>query len=334
MNTTDKGNIIKYIAIGGCLLNVSYLVGAVVEGGFSEEAWDMMGNPVQGAAWNEGNPNGEEPLYNAVGNGNPAEVEVSPSADVNVEGDAHNPLVIGLLRGDSIARETARRLLNQGIDGRSEASLSGVPLLHCAVALGEIETTMMLVGQGADENGKDCEGLAPLHYAISNGNLRVATELIKLGADVNIHGPEDCTPLHIAAFRGDETIVQVLCELGADVDARNRKGETPLFSAASGGNVAIVQVLLDRGADVNIRNYDGETLLDKIKTANAKIDSGELLDETEVHKYKYDGYELLIIEGLLRRKGAKTSGEINEPLVLSVLGALGAFVYLSVRLFF
>jgi hemoglobin len=74
----------------------------------------------------------------------------------------------------------------------------------------------VLLGCGADVNGRSREGLTALHYAVRGGDLPVIRLLLENGADVHAVGLDDLTPLqHLAKSRArlDPQTVLELTEL-------------------------------------------------------------------------------------------------------------------------
>jgi ankyrin repeat protein len=66
-------------------------------------------------------------------------------------------------------------------------------------------------------------------------------------ADVNLAQPDGMTSLHWAAHLDDMETAKQLVEAGANVKAENRYGVTPLSLACVNGNAEIVGLLLDQG---------------------------------------------------------------------------------------
>ena len=111
-----------------------------------------------------------------------------------------------------------------------------------------------LLGEGADPNEAQGDGLTALHVAAQQGNLEI-TEIL-LGAEANVEAPtrlDAYTALHLASEGAHTAVVRALLEAGAATDAvTSSSGVTPLHLAASALNgESTVKALLDAGAPVN-----------------------------------------------------------------------------------
>ncbi|XP_077983062.1 uncharacterized protein LOC144437904 [Glandiceps talaboti] len=116
----------------------------------------------------------------------------------------------------------------------------GETLLHTAAIKGDVQSTKLLIRQGADVNCQDFAGWTPLHEACNHGFYEVAKQLLKAGANVNIQGLNDVTPLHDAAVNGHTKVVELLLKHGADPLQQNHRGQTPMNIARSS---EIIQLL-------------------------------------------------------------------------------------------
>ncbi|MDB4712759.1 ankyrin repeat domain-containing protein [bacterium] len=149
---------------------------------------------------------------------------------------------------------------------------------------------VLLVGCG--ESPKD------IWEAAKQGNLEAVKQHLADGADVNAKDKYGLTPLHHAAWQGRNEIVELLIANGADVNAKDVDGGTPLHEAASDGRKEVVELLIDNGADVNVKDDRGMTPLDWAEGVSRR-------DLPEVKASKKG------IADLLRKHGAKTSGELK-----------------------
>ena len=132
----------------------------------------------------------------------------------------------------------------------------------------------VLIGAGADANGRDGRGATPLHVVVE-GELGyhvggpfplpdATAALLAGGAEVNARGRGDRTPLHVAAAApfDNTATATVLLDAGADVNARDASGGMPLYWASGrSGHPATVRLLTEAGADVNSPADNGETPL-------------------------------------------------------------------------
>ena len=145
------------------------------------------------------------------------------------------------------------RTLAQSADG------SGSTALMQSAYAGSVDIMEMLLGAGADVNGKNQRRATALHWAISDPAK--VKRLLMQGADVNAKSVDGRTALHAAAtLPMGAPVVKLLLEVGADVDVRSIVGQTPLF-AAVGASVESTRLLLDKGANPNMVSQTGATPL-------------------------------------------------------------------------
>ncbi|KAL5711258.1 hypothetical protein ACHQM5_021733 [Ranunculus cassubicifolius] len=162
--------------------------------------------------------------------------------------------------------------------------------LHHASIRGRPNTTVLLIGKGANPDVTNDKGLAPLHYAAQIGDARVLRLLLSRAVNVDALSIAG-TPLQRAACRGDlEAVtvllhhhanpnicyphvvsplmasitvnslqcVKLLLEAGANPNAEEN-GVTPLSMAASEQDAKIIRCLLKAGANPNVANREGMT---------------------------------------------------------------------------
>jgi serine/threonine-protein phosphatase 6 regulatory ankyrin repeat subunit B len=196
----------------------------------------------------------------------------------------------------STHRDYQRRIT---AEGRPKSLDSGgfTPLLYaarenCTACVG------VLLGNGADIDLPDPDGVSPLHLAIMNANWDLAKQLIDAGADVNQWDIYGEGPLFAAVglyTRRDggrasidplnETeglgVVRLLLERGANPNmqlffrpanvrgATNTRGSTPLIRAANLGDLELVQLLLEHGADATVYMADRQTPIHAVLAGRA-----------------------------------------------------------------
>ena len=81
--------------------------------------------------------------------------------------------------------------------------------LIAAAKAGDKENVLRLIGEGADVNASDNDGM-PLHRASENGHVDVVKVLIDNGADVNAKDNDGKTPLDVAKSNNNHSIVKLL----------------------------------------------------------------------------------------------------------------------------
>lgn len=116
-----------------------------------------------------------------------------------------------------------------------------------------------LLGEAADVNAAQGDGMTALHWAAMNGDVDLARMLLFAGANTKATTRlGNYTPLYLAARQGRAAVVPVLIQAGADPKEASRTGTTTLMVAAESGSVETVAALLDAGADPNaVENVRG-----------------------------------------------------------------------------
>jgi ankyrin repeat protein len=118
-----------------------------------------------------------------------------------------------------------------------------------------------LLGQGADVNASQADGMTALHWAAYHDDVSLAKQLLEAGARARAANRHGVTPLSVACGNGNAAIVSLLLEAGADANTTLRGGETVLMTAARTGKPGPVKLLLSHGARVNARDRKGQTAL-------------------------------------------------------------------------
>jgi hypothetical protein len=114
-------------------------------------------------------------------------------------------------------------------------------------------TTHDLSPPGLESSGR---GEMSLHLSVERGHESIVRLLLGCGADPNGRDDYGSTPLHLAAKQGDETVVQTLLDKGADVNARNANGWSAIHIASKYGQEKVLRLLIQRGADLNAKAKD------------------------------------------------------------------------------
>ena len=167
----------------------------------------------------------------------------------------------------SLFLSTAGQALAQQKDARAKVALPLPPARTPAVAdaamRGDLAAVRKLVGQHADVNVPQGDGMTALHWAAEHGDSALALLLLRSHANVKaVTRIGAYTALHVAGKSGSAAVVRELVASGADVSAATTSGATPLHFAAAGGNAGAVMALLDHHADANARESEwGQTPL-------------------------------------------------------------------------
>ena len=141
--------------------------------------------------------------------------------------------------------------------------------LYSAVALQRAEQVEQILQQNPDlAQTRSPDGLPALHLATRLGDINTVRSLLAGGCDVNIQNQSKNSgyinehALSEAAFWNRPAIAKLLIESGAEVNARTEDEITALHRAARLGNVKIVKLLLDSGADPELATTRGQTAAD------------------------------------------------------------------------
>jgi ankyrin repeat protein len=156
----------------------------------------------------------------------------------------------------------------------------------------------VLLGNKADLNLPDPDGVSPLLLAIMNANWDLAKQLIQAGADVNQWDIFGEAPLATAIdlrqridggrasidvpnATSGTAIVKLLLERGADPNmqyffkpanargALTTRGVTPLIRAAVNADLEVVELLLEHGADATVMTADRQTAIHAVLSGRA-----------------------------------------------------------------
>lgn len=125
----------------------------------------------------------------------------------------------------------------------------------------ESTTVGKLLGQKANVNAVQADGMTALHWAAYHDNSELTKRLLDAGADAKAISRYGVTPLSLACTNGNAEIVELLLAAGADPKSTLPGGETALMTASRTGRLGPVEALIARGADVNARERKGQTAL-------------------------------------------------------------------------
>ena len=161
-------------------------------------------------------------------------------------GEAASNLADAVEKND---RARVRVLLGQHADA-NVAQVDGMTALHWAADREDVETARLLLQAGANAGSTNRYGLSPLALACANGNGELVEMFLAAGAGANTQSRGGETMLMTASRAGHPAAVKALLAHGAEVNARERRGQTALMWAAAEGHAAVVELLLAAGADL------------------------------------------------------------------------------------
>ena len=116
--------------------------------------------------------------------------------------------------------------------------------LHCAVRVGNLEATKLLLEAKANAHLRNMEGLSVVHIAAGHGLLDIVKLLVSHGMLVDeADSKNNWTPLHYAAMQGHVDLVQWLVYNGARPGSVDKSNFTPMMLAALHGRVSCFHYL-------------------------------------------------------------------------------------------
>jgi ankyrin repeat protein len=130
-----------------------------------------------------------------------------------------------------------------------------------SVEKGDLKGARSLIGDRAEVNTPQPDGMTALHWAVYKDDFQTAKLLVEAGANVKAENHYGVTPLSLACLNGNGEMADLLLNAGADPNTTSRGGETVLMTAARTGNVGPVKALFERGAEVNAKERRGQTAL-------------------------------------------------------------------------
>ncbi|MDR1590504.1 MAG: ankyrin repeat domain-containing protein [Puniceicoccales bacterium] len=297
MKKSNTKNIIKYAAIGGCLLSTGRLYGTLL---WRDSNGDLVAIDVNTVDVNLRGQYDATPLLRAADEGDLEAVRIliNRGAAMDVQDiDGGTPLHWAAVNGHL---KVARFLIEEKGAAIDVQDSMGMRPLHWAALWGRLAVVRFLIANGAAVNALNNISWTPLHYAARIGHLEVARFLIEndaavnalddkgqtpldlawreetkdflrsaggktgdeIKASVNLRNEINATPLHTAAEVDDLEAVKILINRGAAVDARDDWGMRPLHRAAYYGHLEVARFLIEeKGAAIDVQDMDGETPL-------------------------------------------------------------------------
>ncbi|MGE7858678.1 MULTISPECIES: ankyrin repeat domain-containing protein [Bacillus] len=134
--------------------------------------------------------------------------------------------------------------------------------LLLSATLGDTETAMKLIQDGANINIEGDNGETPILAATYQNHVETVKALIDAGANIEVKDEKKSNPFLYASREGYTDIVKLLIAAGVNTKETTRSGGTALISASERGHVEVVKELLEHtDIDVNYKNDRGGTAL-------------------------------------------------------------------------
>ena len=172
--------------------------------------------------------------------------------------------------GDGEVAQMVRVVVGMGADvnGRLEEAL---PLMTYCAARGCVEAVKACLAAGAevDAPGDDYGNwMTALVHAGRGGHEAVVEVLLEAGASPTVgEGDEDHTLATVCEVHPTPGIVRRLVEAGADVNAWDEDGYPSIVYASERGDLALMKVLVELGADVRATTENEKTAMHEAASA-------------------------------------------------------------------
>jgi ankyrin repeat protein len=173
---------------------------------------------------------GHTALYYAVrwGNQEVAAFLWSRGAQTNIRDNQNGTFLMAATKNGHLS--VVQMLLEHtGKEGFEETDVRGQTVLHYAARRGHDEIVEFLLGQGAQANSRDTQGVTPFMEACMYGRLGVVRKLVHhIGLQgVDTRGNSGRMGMHWAAIRDQDRVLRFLVAAGADPSITDNKGKTP-----------------------------------------------------------------------------------------------------------
>ena len=152
-----------------------------------------------------------------------------------------------------------------------------------------VNTTKLLLQQGADPNATNKAGLTPLFKMTQKDliNAEIVLELLNHGANPNVTDKVGNTPLiEICSQSQNIDAISHLIKFGADVNSKCMYGVTALHNASYKTNAEVMSKLLENGAEPNAKQDDLNTSVHLLAMNSREKSTNTILKAFEL-LYKY-----------------------------------------------
>lgn len=143
-----------------------------------------------------------------------------------------------------------KKLINDSLEGKT-------PLI-IAVGNSYIDTTKILIENGANINEVDFEGWSALSYAVNNGDIEIAKLLLENKAKIK---DELLIAIKSPIVESSINMMKLLIDNKANINYTDENGFNPLNIAIESGDMELTKFLITNGANVNSLMQDGVSLI-------------------------------------------------------------------------
>lgn len=197
--------------------------------------------------------------------------------------------------------------------------------LVIAAQEGRIDDVRTLLGEGANIEYQDDQGINALIAATQEGHTSIVELLIEKKADINRPNADNQTPILLAvSLRHPISLIKILLDAGVNVNPeKSQMDETPLKSAIHGvikhKRMNVLKTLLDAGSDVNYENpllyaieFDEGSIneTNRIEVIRVLLDKGAKVKKTIIARAKTLGRKEIV--DMLESKGSGKSSNSSS----------------------
>lgn len=129
---------------------------------------------------------------------------------------------------------------------------NGWTALHHAACIGDTDSAIVLIENGAKVNSYSNQQRTPLHLAAMHNHTELMEVLLMNKAELEWQDDLKCTPLHLACKKGAVQAVALLLQNRANIYAQDHRQWTPLHYAAYNGHPLVVNILVKWEADNDV----------------------------------------------------------------------------------
>ncbi|CAL1296328.1 unnamed protein product [Larinioides sclopetarius] len=179
---------------------------------------------------------------------------------LNVNGNATNQEVLGMTylhlaakTGHNNAVLSFLRSNSHSTDYINIRGLSGFTALHLSVLYNRLDTTKLLLKEGANLNARDNDGCTPLIIASEKGNVEIVRLLIHMKSELDSEAIGGMTALHFATLNQHEEIVDILIKSGANKLAKGIMGIAPVHIAVGTASKNIIERFLTENNTIDFQ---------------------------------------------------------------------------------